>query len=126
MEIFDILTYDYDKQSGILDIPDTYTPVTAVTTPTREAGVYEYGISITWVYDRTNTSAFLRFSTDGTTWNEFIAEPKDKTDSNTTYYAFPKVITTSGPLTLQVEMKKETGAGALDCNFADVYIKRVG
>ena len=123
-ELFSILTYDYNKAQDILDIPDTYTPLASVSAD-REAGVYELGLSVSWTFDRTTNSAFIRFSIDdGVTWNEFEAEPKDKTNINATYYAFPHVHS-GGAISMEIEAKKETGAGALDVQFADVWIQRV-
>jgi len=117
------LTYDYDKQSGYTDLPDTYTTLNDLIVD-RLAGVYVYGISLSWIFDRTNDSVYLRFSTDGgATWNEFIAEPKDKTDTNATFYSFPSEHN-GGIIQMKVEIRKDTGGGQLDVPFTDVWIER--
>ncbi len=126
MELFDILTLDYDKGGPSLNIGDVYVPITEIITPVRPAGIYEFGISMTWTYDRTNRSAYMRYSTNGgTSWNDFIAEPKDSTDANAMYYAYPRILAADGIQQLRVESRKETGAGTLDINFADCWIKRI-
>lgn len=118
-------TYDYEKAGATLDVPDTYTSLGILTTPQRVPGVYEFGMSMTWDFNRTNNSAYFRFSTDGgSTWNEFVKEPKDSTDSNAEYYAFPVDITSESVLDLRVEGHKETGAGTLDVRFLDLWVER--
>jgi len=117
------LTYDYDKKGGYTDLPDTYTTLNDLIVD-RLAGVYVYGISLSWIFDRTNDSVYLRFSTNGgTTWNEFIAEPKDKTDTNATFYSFPSEHN-GGIIQMKVEIRKDTGGGQLDVPFTDVWIER--
>ena len=124
-ELFDILTYDYAKATDILNIPDTYVSLVSLTTPSRDAGVYEYGISLTYKLDTANRSAYLRFSTDGgATWTEFISEPKDKTDDSPHFYQFPKNLA-GGILNFEIQAKKETAANLMDVSFADIWIKRV-
>ncbi len=125
-ELFDILTYDFQKAPANLDVPDTFVDIANLVAPTRPAGVYEMGMSITWTFDRTNRSAYMRFSGNGgTTWNDFTAEPKDSTDANVIYYAYPKIYDGVAPLQIQVQARKETAAGTLAVNFVDVWIKRI-
>jgi hypothetical protein len=122
-ELFDIMTYDFDKRDDQLDLPETWTEIAHVTAD-REAGTYDMSMAIHWIFDRTNKSTYVRFSVDGTNWYEFTGEPKDKTDSNATYFAFPYAHL-GGQIDLFVEIKKETGAGVLDVVHAAAWIQRV-
>lgn len=124
--LFDVLSFDYIKEPPTLDIPDTWTDIISIS-KNKVAGVYVLAMSMTWTYDRTNKSAFFRFSTDGeTTWHEFVAEPKDKTDSNSFYYSFPIDHSLDGIIQVKVEGKKEATGGQMDINFADLWIERKG
>ena len=124
-ELFNILTFDHLIGVPNPDIGETYEEVANLTTPTHPAGAYLYALSLSYAFDRANKSVYLRFSIDGgIVWHEFEGEPKDSTDVNPVYYAFPSVVATEGVLTLQVEMRKETGGGVLDLKFIDVWIER--
>jgi hypothetical protein len=71
-EVLNVMTYDYDKASNILNIPETYTQLNDYTSPSRPAGVYEVGMSFTWDFTIVSRSAYFRWTTDGgTNWNEF-------------------------------------------------------
>ena len=127
MELFDILTCDIDKQGGFDSIGEVYEPLNILTTPMRAVGTYTYNMAITWHYDRTNASAYFRFSLDGgLSWQEFTLEPQDSTDHGTLDYSFPKVVSSAEPLDLRVEAKKETGSGTMAVSHSDVWIQRVG
>ena len=124
-ELFDVLTYDYAKAQDILNIPDTYTELVALLTPSRPVGVYELGMSLTYNLDTANRSVFLRFTTDGgVSWNEFSAEPKDSTDDEPHFYQFP-VTHAGGAKDIQIQARKEAATGVLDVHFADTWFKRV-
>ena len=119
----DPMTFDFMKVANVLDIGDAYEDVIELITPLRSAGVYVYNIAVTYTYNRTNSSVFVRVSNDGgATWVELIEEPKDKTDKNPLFYAYPKQIAADEVLKLKVQMKKEAGGATLDVNFADVWI----
>ena len=125
-ELFDVLTYDYAKAQDILDVPETYTPIVSMVTPSREAGIYEFGLSLTYNMDTASRSVLLRFTTDGgLIWTEFMAEPKDSTDDQPHFYQFP-MDHPGGSLDVQMEMRKETSGSVLDVHFADTWFKRVG
>lgn len=124
-ELFDVLTYDYEKVIDVLNIPETYTPVGSLVTPNREAGAYVLGFSLTWEFDRTTESAFIRWRQNGGAWNEYSSEPSDKTDSNTSYYEFPSEYIETAHV-IEVEMRKETVAGVLNLRYLDIFLQRVG
>ena len=123
--IFNTLTYDYQKESAVLNIPETYTPVAQLVTPERAAGTYVLGLSLTWDFDRTTESVFLRWRQNGGTWNEYSAEPTEVTDSNTAFYEFPAEYVQEAH-DIEVEMRKETALGILNLQFIDVFFQRVG
>ena len=125
-DIFATLTYDYTKAGSTLNIPETYTPVGSTTSPSRAAGVYETGFSLTYLFPDINDSAYLRFRINGGSWNEFVSEPKDVQDRNAVYYQFP-FDHPGGAMSIEVEMRKEdVGANPLDCLFCDTWFRRVG
>jgi len=125
-EIFEILTYDYTKAVDINAIPEVYTPVVGMVTPSRPVGIYEMGLSLTYNFSVANKSVFMRFSTDGgVSWNEFTAEPKDTTDDEPHFYQFP-MEHVGGAVDMQIEARKEDANGVLNVHFADIWFKRVG
>ena len=124
-EILNVMTYDYDKASGILNIPETYTELNNFTSPSRPAGVYEVGMSLTWDFTIVNRSAYFRWSTDGgVVWNEFVSEPKDVQDKMALYYQYP-FNHGGGPLSIITQMRKEDALGVLNVPFSDVWFRRV-
>lgn len=74
-------TYDYKIENNITIQSDTYIEVLRLTTPNREAGLYEIKQSVLYNYDTSSRSAYFRVSTDGgLTWLELRRESKDPTD----------------------------------------------
>ena len=124
-ELFDILTYDFQKVSGQLDLPETYVNICTLTTPYREAGLYEVAFSITTTFNRDNKSLFVRWRRDGEDWNEFLTEPTDTTDKIPWTYFFPAQYA-AGVHTIEVEMRKEDASGTLNLDFIDVIFQRIG
>lgn len=124
-ELFDILTYDYVKESDVLDVPETYTELASLTTPERGAGIYNVGFSLTAVFPVANKSLFVRFAINGGDFTEWRWEPQDSADTIPIYYAFPSA-QTSGSKTLVLEARKEDVASPqLDISFCDLFIQRV-
>jgi hypothetical protein len=124
-EVLSVMTYDYDKQANILNVPETYTEINNYTSPSRPAGVYEIGMSFTYAFNQTNRSVYWRWSTDGgTVWNEFRSEPKDVQDKFARYYQYP-VDHAGGPLSIITQTRKEDVLGVLDVFFSDVWFRRV-
>lgn len=118
------LTYDTVKESDILNIPETWTNIITLNTPERPAGTYVFGISLTYTFLSANKSAFLRFRVDGGVWNEFRSEPKDVSDTNTVYYAYPAEYE-AGEHVFEVQMRKEDAvSNQLDVTFADLFFER--
>jgi hypothetical protein len=82
MELFDILTFDYDIVEGVTVIttdPD-WTDLMALTTPPREVGTYGLSFSLQFHLNSTSQSFLYRFSLDGgATWGiEYEKEVKDR------------------------------------------------
>lgn len=125
VDILAVMTYDYNKQQDILNIPETYTELNNYTSPARPAGVYEIGMSFTWDFTIVNRSAYFRWTTDGGTfWNEFVSEPKDVQDRTAVYYQYP-INHAGGPLSIITQMRKEDALGVLNVPFSDVWFRRV-
>jgi hypothetical protein len=124
-EVLNVMTYDYDKASNILNIPETYTQLNDYTSPSRPAGVYEVGMSFTWDFSLVSRSAYFRWTTDGgTNWNEFISEPKDVQDRSAVYYQYP-FNHAGGTMNIITQMRKEDALGTLNVTFSDVWFRRV-
>jgi len=119
------VTYDYEKSVDVLDIGDTYQLVGRLTTPLREAGTYVLGFSLTWDFDRTTESVFMRWRQEGGAWNEYSSEPTETTDSNTAFYEFPSDYPEQIH-DIELEMRKETALGTFDLRFLDIFLQRVG
>jgi hypothetical protein len=125
-DIFATLTYDTDKAVNVLNIPDVWTPILTLTTPSRPAGKYVVGLSFTYRFPDTNDFAEARFRVDGGAWNEFRSEPKDIADRIANFYEYPADYA-SGVHTIEFEMKKSTPtANQLDLLFLDLMFQRVG
>ena len=118
-------SFDYNKTSDILDIPNAWTEVNSLTID-RPAGVYMFGVSLTWQYDMTNRSAQMRFSTDGgQSWGRLYSfEPADVTDLQPFVYQYP-LIHPGGPRSVIMQAQKTAAPGTLDVLFSDLWYARV-
>jgi hypothetical protein len=116
--------YEYEKYSGITVPSDAYQVVGALARDDVPSGTYEVKFSATYTLDSTTSSAYIRFSLDGgNTWYEFRREPKDKTDREGLFYAFPVDFT--GPdVHLIVEARKENAADNFELEFLDIIIDK--
>ena len=124
LEATPVMSYDYSKVIDFTVADDTYEIIASVATPPRDAGTYEFKFSGTYILDSITSSAYLRFSIDGgTSWTEARREPKDKTDANTFYYAFPKEIV-AGNINVIVEVRKEVASDVLVYQFFDIIVDR--
>jgi len=124
-ELFDVLTYDYNKTVDALDIGETYEQVGALTTPQREAGTYRLELTLTVNFTRTNRLLYIRFRVDGGDWNEFTTEPDDVRERIAATYFYPAEYA-AGVHTIEVEMRKEDEFGTLDLLYLDIGFERVG
>lgn len=124
VELLNVMTFDTIKGVSILDIGSAYQAILTLTTPSREAGKYLLGYTLTYTFDSITTSVYIRWRVDGGTWNEFIKEPKDTTDSEPFMYFYPFDFA-DGIHTIDVEMRKETVAGTLNVDFIDIIFQRV-
>lgn len=124
-ELFDVLTYDYIKNVNVRDVTENYQTIADLVTVSRPAGVYEYNISMSYNYNKTNKSVYIRYSRDGgSTWVEHSKEPKDITENMTFSYSFPKVWD-GGVMKLMIQARKEGSTGVFNVGFIDAIIKRV-
>ena len=117
----------YAKAAGILDVGETYEPIVALTTPDdTPAGVYMFGLSISYVWPTTSRSVYIRWRERNGDWNEFVHEPGDATDVVPLVYTYPTTWN-GGAFAFDLEMHKESGGGAnqLDVSYADVWAQRV-
>jgi hypothetical protein len=117
----------YAKAAGILDVGETYEPIVSLTTPDdTPAGVYMFGLSISYVWPTTNRSVYIRWRERNGDWNEFVHEPGDVTDVVPLVYMYPTTWS-GGAFAFDLEMHKESGGGGgqLDVSFADVWAQRV-
>jgi len=90
--------------------------------------VYEFKISLTWTYSTTARGSYIRYSIDnGSTWNEFVREPKDVSDVYVTYYAFPQSYSQLSPTSSRflLDVSKQDDTDIMLVNFADVMVERV-
>jgi len=123
-EFFDVARFEVDKRTDV-SIPETYTEIGNVTMAGAEEGTYEYGFSLTWLFDQVNKSEFLRFSSDGgVIWHESNSELSDSAFEKRDAYQF-YIPLSSGDLNLIVQVRKEDATGVMDVQFADTWIKRV-
>lgn len=125
MEIFDIITFNYEYADPVASVGETYEEVARLTTPSREAGVYLYCLSMRYTYDHSSSSAYFRFSVDGgSTWTEMVKEPADTTDAIFVTYNIPVVATTQRVHEVIVEAHKSAAAPTLSIEEMTLCIER--
>jgi hypothetical protein len=123
-ELFNILTYTFQKNVNILDIPDTFTPIVQVTQQAGDNGIYELGFSISGTFPNITNPVVARYRINNDPWLSISKEQKDVTDNITFYYAFPYAWDGATPITIEVEGRKSGSADQLDVQYADAWIER--
>ena len=123
MELFDILTYDYDKVENVAITttdPD-WTDVLAVTTPSRGPGLYKATFSLKFTLNSTSQSFLYRFSTDGGATYGPIYQKEVKDRSNTEVLEVLKLVelTSAQVIDIVVQCTRE---GSADCNVVEAFI----
>jgi len=116
--------YKYSKTTNMLDIPDTWTPVTSILAENAVSGVYEIKISVQGFMGDTSDAAMIRFQVNNGGWTEFRREAKDNDDTVGWTYLYP-IPHLEGDILLELEAKKETGGTRYDIQFADTIIEKV-
>jgi hypothetical protein len=121
----DFHSFKFSKVKDVLDIPETWTQLNALTETLEVCGIYNINMAVNWTFDTATKSVFMRYTLDGgTTWFEdFAREAKDKTDKNAVYYAFP-IEATNPNLDLRIEVRKETGSNTFNVLFCDLWVER--
>lgn len=118
----------FGKAKDVLNVGDVYVPIVNLLIGEVPGGVYMFGIAVSYTYDTTTRSVYIRWRTGPlNAWNEFVHEPGDTTDVVPLVYTFPTNWAT-GPLAFELEMHKESGGGGgtLNVLYADVWAGRVG
>ena len=119
-------TYKFTKVSNLLNIGDVYVPLAEVTESTMKNGsVYELKMSVRGTFTDVNDSMYIRYriieGVSTGTWNEFIHQSKSADDTWIFNYLFPR--TSNGDaLTIEMEIRKETGGQQLDVAFGNIMI----
>lgn len=128
MELFDILTSKTDVVGEILDIPDTWTPITSVVLPENEAvvgGLYFLGFTLGAKFGDITDSTEFRYRVNTGDWISFSKEPKDKLDVIPFSFDIPYRHDLSSDITLEVEAEKSGGNKQLDLIAVASWAKRV-
>jgi hypothetical protein len=123
MEIFDILTYDYDKVNNLpvtTTDPD-WTTALELTTPQRMPGTYKATFSLQFTLNSTSQSFLYRFSTDGgSTWGPvYQKEVKDRSNTEILEVLRLVEITSAAPIQVSVQVTRE---GSADCEVVEAFI----
>lgn len=119
-------TFDYTKEENISNVGEEWQVLAELKTPRREFGAYLFGLSMSWRYDRTTSSADFGFSNDGgKTWFDFHKEPTDITDVTPFTYFYP-FDSDEAIHHFIFRGKKEAGQGDLDIIFIDMFLERKG
>lgn len=126
MEIFDLLTYDYNRITNHVVPSTTYTEVARLTTPPRNAGIYKVTTAGICNYSSISSSSYCRTSLDGgLTWLEIENEPKDKT-TDTIRGTTSTLVHPGGVIDMIVQAKKEQAAPTFTIIKLDMMIERKG
>ena len=124
-DVFETMTYDYNKTVGFTVPSTTYSEVDRLTVPGATAGTYEIKFSWTSTLDSTNTSQFFRYSIDaGATWNEFRIEPSAVDDQFPFTYFYPHAHL-GGDFELIFQARKENAGDTMTIDFLDIIFQRV-
>ena len=120
-------SYDYQVVTSQVVTNDSYENLGAelVTGNTVNGAVYEIKLSMLYILNSVNTSAFFRFSLDsGASWVEVRRESKDITD--VVPVSFHQIVTGDGsPLTLLTQTRKEVAGDVLTVTQHSKVITRV-
>ena len=115
--------YESNSTVDTLDISNVYTTVASLDVNIL-AGEYLIGLSDTHSFDTLNKGVYHQIIVNGGTPMEFIRESTDVGDIEAFDYNFPFTMAADGLFTIQVDIRKEDTAGALDCLAASVWIER--
>ena len=107
------------------DTPAANQPQKRIQLASPVAGTYIVTVSSTWVLPEQNKKGRLRFTTDGTTWEEASKEIKDLTDVNFADYSFPMTLDGSAIDYIVQAATDPTAAQAMDVHFLNLFINRV-
>ena len=119
-------TYVFSKVTNLLNVGDVYVPLTSITETGMKVGsIYELKMSVRGTFVDVNDSMYIRYRIiDGVTtgtWNEFVHQSKSADDTWIFNYFFPRTATNT-TMTLEMEVRKETGGQQLDVLFANAII----
>ena len=119
-------TYVFSKVTSLLNIGDVYVPLTSISESNIKIGsVYEIKMSVRGTFTDTNDSLYIRYRlTDGASvggWNEFVHQSKSADDTWIFNYFFPRTATNTS-MSIEMEIRKETGGQQLDVLFANAII----
>ena len=122
-ELFDILTYDYDKVENVAITttdPD-WTDVLTVTTPSRGPGLYKATFSLKFTLNSTSQSFLYRFSTDGGATYGPVYQKEVKDRSNTEVLEVLKLVELASAQIIDIRVQC-TREGSADCNVVESFI----
>jgi len=115
MEIFDILTFDYEvvTDTDITTTDPDWTDIITMVTPDRESATYGLTFSLQFTLNSTSQSFMYRFSTDGGATYGPIYEKEVKDRSNTEIIEVLDILNHGGgPIEVSVQVTRE---GNADC-----------
>ena len=127
IELFDVPSFWFQKETGILNIGTTPQEVVTITTPDLEPGVYQIGYSIMANFNgqKNQPMTVTMTGTYGGASNDISVGDNDGNDVMGTYF-FPKDHA-GGAITFGLNVSKSaTFTAQLDVQFVDVMINRVG
>jgi hypothetical protein len=121
-----ILSFDTIKVRDILNIGTAFQQVARLTTPTRPAGTFIFGISLTYKFPNITQSTYIRISFDGGTgWNDYVFEQSDVTSVSPFVYGFPFITTSAQVLDCICQARKEGGVDSYDIVYLDLWFNQV-
>ena len=119
-----LIDYFYNSADNVVIDSETYLPVVSLLTPDIPAGTYEFKLAFTWSLNAATRSMYFQFSLDGgTSWTEWVSEPKDSTDDIPFSYFFP-FAHPGGILDCRLESRLENAADNGLISFSDIIIDR--
>jgi len=124
-KLTEFLTFDTVKVKNITDILGAWKSVAILNTPSREAGLYMLGFSMSHNFDLSTEYTSIRWRINGSAWTQIDSDLSDKSTTVASMYSYPYTLEADGVVTVELEAAQQTGNGTFNVEFVDIWLNRV-